>query len=47
MDYSKLKKKVESLNAVLKNTKDYRVAWDDELKDMIKKTLKKYKVNPV
>ena len=39
MDYSKLKKKVESLNAVLKNTKDYRVAWDDELKDMIKKTL--------
>ena len=39
MDYSNLKKKVEAFNVVLQNTKDYRVAWDDHLKEMIKSTL--------
>lgn len=39
MDYSKLKKKVKSLNAVLKNTEDFRKEWDSNLKSMISDTL--------
>jgi len=39
MNYSNLKNKVKALNGVLKNTKDYRKAWDNGLKEMIVKTL--------
>lgn len=39
MDYSNLKNKVKALNSVMKNTKEYRKAWDNGLKEMIVSTL--------
>ncbi len=35
MDYSKLKSKVKTYNSILSNTKKYRKAWGESLKQMI------------
>ena len=40
MEYSKLNKKVDSLNIVLQNTIDYRSQWNKKIKKLIVKTLK-------
>ncbi len=41
MPYSIIKKKVEEMNAVLKNTVDYRKKWNEKLKKMIIDNLEK------
>ena len=41
MDYSHLKDKVRVYNSILKNTKDYRAAWNKDLKQMIIDNLNK------
>ena len=41
MDYSHLKDKVRKYNSILKNTKDYRAAWNKDLKQMIIDNLNK------
>ena len=41
MDYSHLKDKVRVYNGILKNTQDYRAAWNTDLKQMIIDNLNK------